>query len=493
MTKTSSKLNRRQLLKGAGMATVSAAFWYPSGRVLGANDRVNLAIVGIRGQGTSHIDGFGKMKDVNIAAFCDIDENLYGSRTKRLQDVSKTNATPKTYWDIKKLLEDKDIQAVTLAVPNFWHALAAIWSAQAGKHVYVEKPACQYVWEGRQMVNAARKHKVLMEVGFQNRSRKNTTAAIKFLQEGKLGKIYRARGLCFKRRGNIGRYPDGPMAEGVKFVSATPAGQPPMDGFTKSYLEKVHYDHWIGPTSVRPFNPNRFHYNWHWQWEYGGGDTANQGPHQFDVARWGLGKDEYPVKVRSFGGLFAYQDSAQETPNEQTTLFEYADGTVFEFGTRGLPTNAEGMHKRFDSKGKEVGTGILIGNIFYGEKGRLEIDDAGNWTAFDDKNEVIADSKNIKEEASDATVTTGSGSGGHYTNFIEAVKANKQELLTCDIEQGFRSSVLPAIANISYRVGRELKFDGKKEQFVGDAQANKLLKRPDRKGFVVPNLGGTSA
>src|SRR5262245_2703460 len=165
MTKTSSKLNRRQLLKGAGMATVSAAFWYPSGRVLGANDRVNLAIVGIRGQGASHIDGFGKMKDVNIAAFCDIDENLYGPRTKRLQDVSKSNATPKTYWEMRKLFEDKDIQAVTLAVPNFWHALGAIWAAQAGKHVYVEKPACQYVWEGRQMVNAARKHKVLIEVG----------------------------------------------------------------------------------------------------------------------------------------------------------------------------------------------------------------------------------------------------------------------------------------------------------------------------------------
>jgi predicted dehydrogenase len=337
------------------------------------------------------------------------------------------------------------------------------------------------------MVNAARKHKVLVEVGFQNRSRKNTNAAIKFLQEGKLGKIYRARGLCYKRRGNIGRYPDGPMADGTKFVTMNPTGQT-LEGFTRSYLEKVHYDNWIGPAAAKPFNPNRFHYNWHWQWEYGGGDSHNQGPHQFDVARWGLGREDFPVKVRSTGGLFAYSDSQQETPNEQTSVFEYADGTVLEFATRGLPTNAEGLHKR----GKD-GIGILIGDIFYGEKGRLEIDDGGNWTAFDDKNAVIADSTNIQEEASDARVQTGSGSGGHYGNFVEAVRAGKQEVLTCDIEVGYKSSVLPLLANISYRLGRELKFDGKKEQFVGDPQANKMLRRNDRKAFAVPTIRDTSA
>jgi predicted dehydrogenase len=254
--------------------------------------------------------------------------------------------------------------------------------------------------------------------------------------------------------------------------------------YTAAYLEKVHYDNWMGPAAARPFNPNRFHYNWHWQFAYGGGDTANQGPHQFDVGRWGLNKDEYPVKVRSFGGLYLFKDSQQDTPNEQISVLEYADGTIFEFATRGLPTNAEGMHKR-----GERGTGILIGDIWYGEKGRLEMDDGGNWTAFDNDDKVIADSKNIIEEKSDANVTVGQGSGGHYGNFVEAVRANRQDLLTCDIEVGFRSSVLPAIANISYRVGRELKWDGKKEQFVGDAEANKLLRRQDRKGYEIPKLG----
>jgi predicted dehydrogenase len=324
-------------------------------------------------------------------------------------------------------------------------------------------------------VNAARKHKVLMQVGFQNRSRKNATAAVQFIKEGKLGKVYRARGLCFKPRLNIGRYPDGPMAADAKPIPMVKNDAP----YTASYLEKVHYDNWIGPAAAKPFNPNRFHYNWHWQFEYGGGDTANQGPHQFDVARWGLGKEDYPVRVRSTGGLFLYKDSQQDTPNEQTSLFEYADGTILEFATRGLPSNKEG----------DVGIGV----IFYGSEGRLEIDAEGDWKTFmGPKGEPGPDSTKIASEKSNALVTTGTGSGGHYGNFIEAVKQGKQELLTCDIETGYRSSVLPIMANIAYRVGRELKWDGKKEQFVGDSAANKLLRRNDRKGYQIPNLGGTS-
>jgi predicted dehydrogenase len=481
------KLSRRDVIRGATAATVSAAFWYPSGRVLGANDRVNIAVVGLRSQGGALMNGFAGLKNCQVSALCDIDENLFDRRIGELKNRHKYSAAPKTYWDMRKLYDDKDVQAVVVATPNHWHALATIWAAQAGKHVYVEKPSSQYVWEGRQMVNAARRHKVLVQVGFQNRSRSNTKTAIKFLHEGKLGKLYRVRGLCYKRRLNIGKYPDGPMQPGDK--------TPPMVGYdqayTAAYLEKVHYDNWIGPAPAKPFNPNRFHYNWHWQFDYGGGDTANQGPHQFDVGRWGINRDEYPVKVRSFGGLYLYGDSQQNTPNEQTSIFEYADGLVFEFATRGLPSNAEGMHKRGEKTG-----GILIGNIFYGDKGRLEIDDGGHWTAFSDKDEVIADSRSIKEEASDATVTVGQGSGAHYKNFVDAIAADDPKMpkmLACDIEVGHRSSVLPALANISYRLGRELKINGKKEQFVGDAQANRMLKRNDRKGYAIPKLGGVSA
>jgi predicted dehydrogenase len=465
--------SRRQVLKGTAVATAAGALgpFFP-GRVLGANDRINLAVVGVRGQGTAHLKDFASMANVKIKTMCDVDGNVLGERIKEFETRHKY--APAGASDLRKVLDDKEIDAVTFAIPNFWHALASIWAAQAKKHVYVEKPACHTIWEGRQMVNAARKYGVLMQVGLQNRSRKNTAAAIKFLHDGKLGKVYMARGLCFKRRQNIGRYPDGPQPEGSKPIASV-MGDPKPGPYTKSYLDKVNYDLWQGPTTHRPFNPNRFHYNWHWQWEYGGGDTANQGPHQFDVGRWGLNKDEPPVKVHSSGNLYVHTDSQQETPNTQTSIFEYADGTIFEFATRGLDTNPEGQ--------------VRIGNIFYGSEGRLEIDSDGHWQTFlGPKGEPGPNSKSIKEEASNALDTVGSNMRGHMQNFIDAVTAHNQEALTCDIEVGYRSTLLPLMANISYRLKRELKWDAKKEQFA-DAEANKMLHRHDRKGFEIPKLG----
>jgi predicted dehydrogenase len=469
----SSGHDRRQVLKGSAVVAAAGALGpFFSGRVLGANDRVNLAIVGVRGQGTSHIRSFGSMPNVRVKYLCDVDENVLGDRIKDFE--SKFKYAPTAAWDLRKVLDDKEIDAVTFAIPNFWHATAAIWAAQAKKHVYVEKPACHTIFEGRQMVNAARHYGVLMQVGFQNRSRKNTGAAMKFLHDGKLGKVFMARGLCYKPRPSIGRYPDGPQPDGAKPIVSIP-GNPKPGPYTKSYLEKVHYDLWKGPAPDRPFNPNRFHYNWHWQWDYGGGDTANQGPHQFDVGRWGLNKEEGPVKVRSFGNLYLYGDSQQETPNTQTSIFEYADGTIFEFATRGLDTNPEGA--------------ITIGNIFYGSEGRLEIDAEGNWKTFlGPKGEPGPNSGNIKEEASSALDTVGGNLRGHMQNFIDAVVAKNQEKLTCDIEVGYKSSILPLMANISYRTKRELKWDGKKEQFIGDNEANKLLHRHERKGWEIKKI-----
>jgi predicted dehydrogenase len=461
--------SRRQILKGATLATAAGTLgpFFP-GRVLGANDRINAAVVGFRGRGGSIISGLGKIAGVQIKTLCDIDENVGMRAVKETEERYKLK--PGFEWDMRRVFDDKDIDVVGFGTPNHWHALGSIWAAQAKKHVYVEKPACQTIHEGRQMVNAARKYGVLMQVGFQNRSRRNTTAAVKFLQEGKLGKLYMARGLCYKPRVNIGRYPDGPQGDNDKVPPG--AGNTP---FTKAYLDKVHYDLWIGPAPQKPFNANRFHYNWHWQWDYGNGDTGNQGPHQFDVGRWGLGREDYPVRVRSYGGLYSWADTQQETPNTQTTILEYADGTIFEFATRGLPTNKDGD--------------VKIGVIFYGSEGRLEMDDGGNWQTFmGPKGEPGPNSKNIKEEASDSMNLTGGGDSGHFGNFIEAVRANKMEKLTCDIEVGYKSSVLPLMANVSYRVKRELKWDAKKEQFAGDADANKLLHRKDRKGFEIPNL-----
>lgn len=471
-------MSRRSFFKRSttGIAAAAAFPTIIPSTAFGANDRVHLAVVGIRGQGNGHIGGFGRIENVQIAALCDVDQNLFPERVQQIQERHGNQA--RTYTDMRRLFENRDIDAVAFATPNHWHALGAIWAAQAGKHVYVEKPSSHTVWEGRQMVHAARAHNVIMQVGFQNRSRPNVNAAIRFMREGGLGKVYMARGLCHKARPNIGRYPDGPMADGSEPFAFTVGSRGNNGPYTRAYLDGVDYDLWMGPAAARPFNPNRFHYNWHWQWEYGNGDSGNQGPHQLDVGRWGLGRDDYPVKITSNGGLFIHADSAQNTPNTQTTIYEYADGTIFEFSTRGLPTNPDG--------------GVMIGDVFYGSEGRLEIDDGGNWKTFMGYNDELGpDSSNIQTEASDARLTVGTGASGHYGNFVNAVRANDASMLTCDIEEGHRSSALAHIGNIAYRLGRELKFDGASERFVNDDEANAMLKAAYREPFSVPDLSGS--
>jgi predicted dehydrogenase len=455
-------ISRRAFLKqtGAGLAAASAFPTIIPSRAFGAADRINIAVVGVHGRGTSHLRAFPALPNVQLHSIADVDRNVGLMRQKQMTEALKY--TPKLEDDFRRILDDKDVDAISFAVPNHWHALASIWAAQAGKHVYVEKPASHSIWEGQQMINASRKYNTLMQVGFQNRSSTSVKAAIKLLHEGGIGKVFMARGLCHKWRANIGRYPDGPMAPGEKV--AVTVGNPGNDGpYTADYLKNVNYDMWIGPRDVRPFNRNRFHYNWHWQWPTGNGDTGNQGPHQLDVGRWGLGKDEDPVRIRSTGGYFAYDNSDQTTPNTQTSVFEYADGTIFEFTTRGLNTNAEG--------------GIMIGDIWYGSEGRLEIDDGGRWKTFmGRRGEPGPNSENIR-------------GGSHFETFINAIRSGKRDDLTCDIAEGVRSSNLAHMANISYRLGRELRTNGKTTAFLNDAEANAMMKDSYRAPYVVPDLG----
>ena len=448
-------------------------------RVLGANDRVVVASIGIRGQGNSLKRGFAQLKNVEIKTLCDVDENLYASRANDKAVLDKVPTFKPGYQqDLRKVLEDKDIDAVVIAVPNHWHALASVWATQAGKHVYVEKPASHTMWEGRQMVNAARAYNKIMQVGTMNRSRPAVIDAIKFMKGGGIGKVYMARGLCFKPRPNIGKYPDGPQAAGEGPHPFTVGGKGDVGPYTSEYLSKVNYDLWMGPAPAKPFNRNRFHYNWHWQWDYGNGDTGNQGPHQFDIARWGLGKQEHPVKVNSMGGYFGEQPTAQETPDMQTSLFQYADGTYLEFGTRGEHTNDEG--------------GVRIGNIFYGTKGWLWIEESGRqWQSYmgdlgakNQKGPGSADKAGAQQAEAQGLTTV---EFPHYQNFIDAIRANDPKILTCDILEGHLSAALVHMANASYLVGHSLEFDGKTEQFKGnEKKANELLTREYRKGFEVP-------
>jgi hypothetical protein len=291
-----------------------------------------------------------------------------------------------------------------------------------------------------------------------------------------------ARGLCFKPRLNIGTYPDGPQAPGEKAHSFLAGGGGGAGPYTKEYLDKVDYNLWLGPAPARPFNRNHFHYNWHWHWNYGNGDTGNQGPHQFDIARWGLGKNEHPVKISSMGGYFGEQPSSQETPDMQTALFEYADGTVLEFATRGEHTPDEG--------------GVRIGNIFFGSKGWLWIDETGRrWQSYmgavGDKNEKGPGSETKDPNAQPTGLTT--EEGPHYRNFIDAIHANDPKVLTCDILEGHLSSTLPHLANVAYRVGDQIQFDGKTETVKDNKKANELLTREYRKGFEIPKSFPTTA
>jgi len=422
--------------------------------VQGANDRINVAVVGIRGQGGTHISNFALLKEsknVGIIVLCDADEEYFPGRVKNVLD--QTDETPATVWDMRRVFDNRDVHVVSFATPNHWHALGTIWACQAGKHVYVEKPACHTVLEGRKMVDASRKYNVRVQTGFQNRSIHGVMDAIKFLHDGGIGDVFMAKGLCFKPRDSFGISSD---------------STPP---------ESLHYDIWLGPAAWQPYNEKKTHYNWHWHWNTGGGDTANQGPHQFDIARWGMNKHEHPVTIYSMGNIFGIdpEECSQETPNTQTSLFKYKDGKILEFETRGRYTHAE------------AGLEIRIGNMFYGTEGYLEID-GGKWKAYRRRESKPFAGSDVGEKPDDPTFMAPPGDSAHYANFIDAVRSGKNQDLHCDILDGYLSSALPALANISYKLKRQLTFDGANEKFVKDKEADKLLTREYRKPYVVPEV-----
>ncbi len=448
---------KKSALAGAGLTVGAMGFSAKSyAAIPGANDRINLAVIGIHGQGQTHINSWCALKtsrNVRLKTLCDADEQWFAPRAKTVTD--KTGEKPLTEWDMRKVFDDKEIDAVSFATPNHWHALGTIWACQAGKHVYVEKPASHNVWEGRKMIEAARKYNRHVQVGFQNRSFANVMEAIAFLHNGGIGDVFMARGLCIKPRDSFGIAKD----------STPPA--------------TLHYDRWLGPATWRPYNEKRGHYNWHWFWDTGNGDTGNQGPHQFDIARWGLNKNEHPVSIYSNGGLYGIdpKECAQETPNTQTSIFKYEDGKTLEFETRGRYSNAESSLE------------IRIGNIFFGTEGYLELNGT-TWKAFRKREEKPFAGSKTTEIQKTVDPRTPPGGTEHYVNFIDAIRSGKNEDLHCDINEGFFSSTLPILANISYRLNRELKFMGgamDMEKFANDPEADAMLTRVYRPPYVVPN------
>lgn len=420
----------------------------------GANERVRIAVIGINGMGQNHIKEYLALPNVEVAALCDVDENLFPKVIEKHFTKAGRKA-PKTYTDIRRLLEDREIDAVSVVTPNHWHTLAAIWCIQAGKHVSVEKPCCHNIYEGGKLVEAAKKYRVLVQDGAEQRSNPCARSMAEYLNNGGLGEVYLAKGLCYKWRKTIGRCADEPVPKGVN------------------------YDLWLGPAPKRPFNRNRFHYNWHWNWEYGNGDMGNQGVHEMDIARWGLGVT-LPTRIMASGAHVMFDDD-QQTPNVLLALYEFPNPAgvgekkkLLQFEVRHWISNSEDplwMKKTATDGYMATSSANTIGNLFFGSKGYMA-KEVNEWRTY----------LGEKRERG----PTGKGQGNHYAAFVDAIRSPRPEEFNRGIEEGFYSCALIHLGNISYRLGRSLDFDPSTLTFRGDAEANRMLTREYRAPFVVP-------
>jgi predicted dehydrogenase len=519
----------------AAAASLSGFSAKSYGNILGSNDAIRMAVIGFNSRGNSHIDAFGKMKGVRLIALCDADQVVLDKGVKRVEaglgNKPKASSTTKpstkpagpstrpiakaaraemvgpatgpstkpatkihAYTDLRRVFDNKEIDAVSTATPNHWHSLIVVWACQAGKDVYVEKPVSHNVWEGSQAIAAARKYNRIVQAGTQSRSNMALKAAYEWVQGGGLGKILVSRGLCYKRRATIGQ-----LAEGKNPIP-----------------KSVDFDLWTGPAAKEEIHRKQFHYDWHWQWNCGNGDLGNQGIHQMDTARWALGKSELAPRVLSVGGRFGYEDDG-ETPNTQFVIQDYGDSMLI-FEVRGLPKEAGGgiMDKY---KGQSVGTVVECEGGYMTDTGYTS-----SPVAYDNDGKLV-------KKFTLADVEGGEDNGGHFENFIKAVRSRDVKDLHADIKEGHLSSALCHTGNISYRMGKPvqaseiegaikdnkaatetwdrfkehlannevelkgdtkavlgayLEMDPKTERFTNNEKANEMLTRQYRAPFVVP-------
>src|SRR5579885_537895 len=417
-------LDRRDFLKASAAATAGLSALTAAGAADRPGEKITLAVMGVHGRGKGLLRGFSSFADVEIAWVIDPDPGTVPDALKAVNPRQKRE--PKVEKDVRRALEDKSLTALVVAAPDHWHALAAVWGCEAGKHVYVEKPISHNLIEGRKMVEAARKHNRVVQAGTQRRSAPHFRSAAEFVRSGKLGKVPFARTWIAGHRPGIGKKADAPV----------PAG--------------VDYDLWLGPAPRRPFNPNRFHYNWHWHWDYGTGELGNNGIHALDAVRMLLGLDA-PLRVTCGGGKYFYDDD-QQTPDTQVATFDFPGCCVV------------WEHRIWSKTGCE---GEPWGVTLYGEKGTLIFDKKG-WHVQD--GEAASDKPGEMERA-------------HLRNFLDCVKDGKRP--NADVEEGHKSTRLCHLGNIAWRVGRALRFDAKTETLVGDPEANGLLGRTYRKPFTI--------
>lgn len=413
-------------------------------RVWGANDRINVAIIGLGGRGSGHLNIYSKLPEARVAGLCDVNQ---AAREKAQATLTKNaGETAKQYEDMREAFADPGIEAVSIATPNHWHALSAIWAMKAGKDVYGEKPASHNIHEGQVMIETARATGRMLQIGSQHRSEPFKIRAMEAIQGGLIGKVYQSKGLCYKRRVSIGKKPDTP----------TPPG--------------VNWDLFLGPAPMRPFNELRFIYNWHWFWDTGNGDIGNQGVHQMGIARWGMGDPTWPLTAHAHGGKFAYDDD-QETPNTQLASFDFG-GRELVFETRGLLTGGEGF---VTVPQGSAPLDIKIGNLFYGSEGWAAMNDQGFQAFKGESNELV-----MEERAERGMNTTEL----HMQDFLAACRSRRHQDLTDEIANAHVSASMCHLANISYRVGRPLTLETG-PRFVNDSEANQLLTRDYREPYVV--------
>lgn len=475
-------VNRRRFLKSSAAAGAAFAMVEPINKVLGANDEIRVGVVGFRSRGKSHIDGFSNLPGVRLVALCDVDLDVLEQGVER---YSKPGQKLKAYSDYRRVLEDQEIDVISIATPNHTHSLISVEAILAGKDVYVEKPVSHNVWEGQQIVNAARKYNKIVQTGTQCRSNPGMQEAVQYLQQGKLGKIRVARGLCYKRRKSIGSV----------------GGPQPVP-------KNIDFDIWTGPAPLKPLMRERLHYDWHWVRDTGNGDLGNQGIHQMDIARWVLGEDNLSPEVFSIGGRLGYIDDG-DTANTQIVFHNYEKAPLI-FEVRGLGSYAQN-NERPKYRGVEVGLVVDC------ENGYMVIPSYSTATAYE---------HNGKE------IRKFSGGGDHFANFIKAVRSRKREDLNADIWEGHVSSALCHTGNISYYLGgnaspgqileeingdtlaaesigrmlehiqvnnvdlnatpvtfgQHLKMDATRTTFLGNDRANEMLTRVYRKPFAVPAI-----
>ncbi len=443
-----SRSTRRTFLKRtlAAAATVTIAGTKSSGKVLGANDTIRIGVAGLNGRGRDHVEAFATMKKekVQVTYLIDPDTRVFGKGMKSKGDKdtlplvayvkAKCNVTPKTVQDVRQALDDANLDAISIATPNHWHALMTIWACRANKDVFVEKPSCHNLAEGHMAAAYAGKYERIVQHGTQNRSDQKWAKVAKIIESGKLGKLLVSRALCYKRRDA------GPGV--VQSVKPVP---------TPSELD---FNLWLGPAPERTYHENLVHYRWHWFWDFGNGDIGNQGVHQMDIARWMIPKARYPKTVVSIGGRFGPKDQA-ETPNTQLALFDFSHTqTKLIFEVRGLATE--------NYKGEDVGNilhleeGTIVGNSKFIPKGKAEPEPLPDFGVEIDSNRY---------------------EGGHYANFIRAIRTRNKKDLTAGIEDGFYSSGLCLLANASYRVGEMVPFNQQANAFGDDKDAAEALGR----------------